>query len=394
MKCLVVTNTDRIINVFFIPHIKLLQRMGYEVSVATALTDIKSLTEALPEVTFYHVPFRRNLNPIDNSNVFLVLRKLFRQEQYDLIHVHTPIASFLVRLAAQKAQPIIYTAHGFHFQENGSTVSNWLYYAAERSMATRTTKLIVINEEDYLQARKIFPPDKIHFINGVGIDANAFNPEKYTASEKNRIREKLGIAEETKVITHLAEFNSNKRQIDIVRAAEQLKEYNQEFIFLLLGDGPLMDEMQHEIKSRNLDQFVRCLGYRTDIEDILSITDIGLLVSIREGLPKSVMEMMAMEIPLIVTDIRGNRDLVQDGENGFVIPIKSPDKLMNSCRTLIYQEDLRKKMGKAGREKILEKFDLPIILNEMKRIYEPTYYHPTNKDVVYEREHNHLKQLP
>ncbi len=77
-------------------------------------------------------------------------------------------------------------------------------------------------------------------------------------------------------------------------------------------------KIKAEIKSRQLEDYVFCLGYREDIDNILSITDIGLLVSLREGLPKSVMEMMAMEIPLVVTDIRGNRDLVINGENGVL----------------------------------------------------------------------------
>ncbi|HAM80049.1 glycosyltransferase family 4 protein [Ornithinibacillus bavariensis] len=391
MKCLVVTNTDRIIKVFFIPHIRLLQNMGFEVSVATAVTDVKSLEKALPGVTFHHIPFQRNLNPFDNAKVYFSLRKLLKQMEYDLIHVHTPIASFLVRLAAQKGQPVIYTAHGFHFHDNGSRISNWLYLTIERVMERKTTKLIVINEEDYLQAKEIFPPDKIYFINGVGIDSSVFNPEKYTNSMKSSIKERLHIDGHKKVITHLAEFNSNKRQIDIVLAAEQLKEYNQEFIFLLLGDGPLKDEIQNEIQSRNLEPYIRCLGYRTDIEDILSITDIGLLVSIREGLPKSVMEMMAMEIPLIVTDIRGNRDLVQS-ENGFIIPIQSPIDLMTSCLTLIQDENLRQTMGRAGRKKILERFDLRIILEELQTVYEASLY-PMARGVVYERQSD-LKQLP
>ncbi|WP_010094028.1 glycosyltransferase family 4 protein [Ornithinibacillus scapharcae] len=370
MKCLVVTNTDRMISLFFIPHIKLLQKMGYDVSIATALQNPRMMKDEFPEISLHHVPFTRDLHPIRNMKAYAAIKKLLQEGKYDIVHVHTPIAAFLVRMAAPKKQQIIYTAHGFHFHEHGSRLSNWIYYVAEKVAASKTRKLIVINEEDFQSAQRFLPIDKIHYIHGVGLDADRFNPRNYSDKNKYELRKELGISNDTIVITHLAEFNENKRQIDIVLAAEELKKHTHNFVVLLLGDGSLAAEIKNEITNRKLEDYVFCLGYRGDIDQILSVTDIGLLVSLREGLPKSVMEMMAMEIPLIVTDIRGNRDLVIDEKNGYVIPIRNPKALMEACLRLIHNGNSRMEMGKRGRERILDKFELDLILVELEKIYE------------------------
>lgn len=345
--------------------------MGYDVSIATFIKDPQVIKKDFPNMTLHHVPFTRDLHPIKNLKAYTTLRNLLREGQYDMVHVHTPIAAFLVRMAAPKKQQTIYTAHGFHFQEHGSKLTNLVYYIAEKLAASKTTKLIVINEEDYRKAQRILPVEKIHYLHGVGLDTEQYNPRNYTDDIKRNIRKELGIAQDTIVITHLAEFNDNKRQIDIVLAAEELKKQSKDFVFLLLGDGPLTTEIKNEIRNRQLEDYVHCLGYRDDINQILSITNIGLLVSLREGLPKSVMEMMAMEIPLVVTDIRGNRDLVENGENGYVIPIKDPISLMEACLDLIQNDELtRLGMGRKGRARILEKYELKLILGELERIYE------------------------
>ena len=389
MKCLIVTTLQRQVQLFLIPHIRMLQEMGYHVTIATSLTDKHQLTKLLPDITLLHLPFSRKVYSLSNLKAFQMLRKLFKKESFSLVHVHSPIASFFTRVAVPKTTKVVYTAHGFHFNENGSKISNRIFYLAERLAAKKTDGLIVINQDDYEKAKGLLPEDKIHYIHGIGVDATYFNPENYSVKEKERLRDSLTIPDNKIVITHVAEFNGNKRQIDIIHAAEKLKKINPNFFILLVGDGVLLEEIQSEIMNRNLIDHVRCLGFRTDIKDLLSITDIGLLVSLREGLPKSVMEMMAMQIPVVVTDIRGNRELVKEGKTGFVIPVRNPDELMNALNKLIQNNLLRNIMGENGRRDILEKYELSIILKETRNVYEAIGLkvnqegrHPVHRDMV------------
>jgi glycosyltransferase involved in cell wall biosynthesis len=364
-----VTTLERQVIMFLVPHIQLLQQMGYQVTVATSITNRDSLTEKLPNVRLYHLPFSRKIYSLTNVKAFLRIKQFLRTEQFNLMHVHSPIASFVSRLAAPKTLPIIYTAHGFHFNENGSKITNTLFYQAEKFVAKKTNRLIVMNEHDYQHALRFLTDERVHFINGIGIDSSYFNPNFYPVEVQQTIKKNLYIPEEIIVITHLAEFNENKRQIDVIKAAEKLKQITNNFLILLIGDGELLEQIKTEIASKNLSKHVRCLGFRTDIRDILGITDIGLLVSLREGLPKSIMEMMAMRIPVVVTDIRGNRELIKDKESGLIIPIKSPAELKKALLLLLENEAYRLGLGANGRNKILEKYDLRLILEETKMVY-------------------------
>ncbi|MGY0691500.1 glycosyltransferase family 4 protein [Virgibacillus sp. FSP13] len=370
MKCLIVTTLDRQVSLFLLPHIDLLRGMGYQVSVATSLANQSQLEERHPAVDFRHIPFSRSIRSPLNIRAFRKIRKLMLQEKFDFVHVHTPIAAFITRLAAPKRQKMIYTAHGFHFNENGSTLTNRLFYFAEKIAARKTDQLIVMNEEDYQKATEFMSLDKIHHIHGIGVDSAYFNKDYSTEAETAQRKEMLGIPKNHKVITHIAEFNENKRQIDVVQATEQLKEVYKDFVILLVGDGVLSDEIKRELKDRELGAYVRCLGFREDIRDILSVTDIGLLVSLREGLPKSLMEMKAMQMPIIVTDIRGNRELVEDGRNGFIVPVKSPKKLMHALHTLLEDEKLCREMGRNGRREVVMKYDVQLILKQTKKVYQ------------------------
>src|SRR5699024_5627389 len=133
-----------------------------------------------------------------------------------------------------------------------------------------------------------------------------YRREKLNINYHKDLKKGLSINANDIVITHIAEFNNNKRQIDIVHAVNKLKNEYKNFKVLLVGRGPNINFIKQQVKNYHLEKYIKVLGHRNDINNLLMITDIGLLISIREGLPRSVMEMMAMEIPVIVTKIRGN----------------------------------------------------------------------------------------
>lgn len=373
-KILIVTTVDRTIRAFLLPHIKHLQANNYKVELATNITDLnikKEIKEALGDVTIHYIPFQRRIFSILNLKAFFLVKRLIKNN-YDLIHVHTPIASFITRLASSKSQKVIYTAHGFHFNEHGNRLTNIFYWIAEKLAGYKTSKLIVINEDDVLQAQRIVPSYKVEYIKGVGIDTDQYNPIKFSGNDKQLFKSMLTIPQDFKVITHIAEFNNNKRQIDVVRACEFIKQDCEKFIVLLIGTGSTLNYIKQEIKNRDLEKHIKCLGYRNDIDKLLSITDIGLLPSLREGLPRSVMEMMAMRVPVIITDIRGNRDLVKDGYNGFLVPIKSPEIIAKRCLKLMEDEKLSKIFARRSYKKLYGEFSLDKVLGKMTQIYQQT----------------------
>ncbi len=304
----------------------------------------------------------------DNLNSYKMLKSIIKD--YHILHLHTPIASFLSRMASSKDHVVIYSVHGFHFNENGMWVTNILYKMAEKIAGLKTQKLIVTNKDDLSAAKKIVPEKKIHYVPGVGLDTRIYDANHFSVEEKLQTKINLGVDPNKKIITHIAEFNHNKRQIDLVNACEILKEKMENFTILFVGNGENFDVVQRNIRERKLDGYIKCLGFRTDIPNILSITDVGLLISVREGLPRSIMEMMAMKIPMIATNIRGNRDLIVNEENGYLIPIKDPQEIAEKCFLLLTDEALSKKIGENGRRKIEQQFSIDHVINEMELIYQ------------------------
>ncbi|MFJ8526933.1 glycosyltransferase [Bacillus sp. NPDC094106] len=370
-KVLIVTTISTTVTAFLIPHIKLLENMGFQVEIATKIIgDERKFRSILKGYEVYNLPFSRSVKSLENVKAYKQMKKLISETDYNFIHVHTPIASFLTRLASKKNTKVIYTAHGFHFNENGSFVTNTVFKLAEKIGALKTDKLIVINKDDYKSGGEIISPTKLRYIKGVGVDMHQYNLQVIDLEAKLKLKKELGIKEDSKIITHIAEFNDNKRQLDIVLAAKELiKKYGDKFVVLLVGTGKMLGDIKNKIKELGLDHNVKCLGFRNDVNQILSITNVGLLVSLREGLPKSVMEMMAMKVPVVLTNIRGNRDLVENSKNGFLVDVKSPQQIAECCYSILTNSKLAENFKESSYKKMLEEYSLEKILHELKQVY-------------------------
>ncbi|MDG5471710.1 glycosyltransferase family 4 protein [Jeotgalibacillus sp. ET6] len=364
---LFVTTIVRTVEAFLIPHIQSFLDQGYEVGVAANIdgTSVDFLTRL--GVKVHHVPFSRSLFHFGNVKSFFKMRRVCKG--YSVLHLHTPIASFLSRMAASSKQKTLYTAHGFHFNEQESWWKNSFFKGMEKVAATKTSELVVTNQDDLKEAQVLFPALSLHYVEGVGVNIEHFSPHRINLKNPRHVRKSLGLLPGTKVIVHIAELNENKRQIDVVEAASLLQKEMTNFVILLIGKGHLQKEIQQEIWNRKLEKHIRCIGFVEDIPSVLNIAHIGLLVSLREGLPRSIMEMMSMEIPVIATNIRGNRDLVQNGKTGYLVDVKSPAQIAQKCRDLLENEEQAKQFGILGRKVIEEQYSLPIILKKMDSIY-------------------------
>lgn len=369
MKILIIATIEATIRSFLIPHIKHLQDKGYEVALASNFEGIDQALYRPLGVEIYHIPFSRNLFDFANAKSFFMIRNLLKSNSFCAIHTHTPIASFLSRLACPSKVKVLYTAHGFHFHENGGKLGNLIYFLAEKIAAYKTDRLIVMNTDDWKAAERLTSSNKVKFIKGIGVDLDYYKLTNETMQED--LRQELHLSPKNVTITYLAEFIDRKRHIDIIRAGEILKQQQiQNFIILLAGSGPNQKAIQEEIDKKDLDQFVKCIGYRRDVVNLLSITDIGLMISSQEGLPRSMMEMMAMKIPVIATDIRGNRDLIVDGHNGYLIEVNNPVMLAKRIMALLEDADLRMHYGWNAQEKMIQECSLKKILSDMNQVYE------------------------
>ena len=319
-KILYITTISDTINAFLVPHIKSLVEQGYKVDCAANI--VEEFSEELIDigVQIFEVPFTRNPLDINNLKAFKKLKKIQENNNYDIVHVHTPIAGMYGRMLKLKFKSLktIYTVHGFHFYK-GAPLLNWLiYYPIEKIMANFTDSMITMNSEDYERAN-LFNVKNVYKVNGVGLDLEKYNSNLF---DKNEVRKKLNLKENDFVIIMIAEVNKNKNHKQMIEAVEILKNRNIDVKVFCLGTGILFDKVKQEIKNKNLENNIHMLGYRNDVNEIICASDIGILMSYREGLPRNIMELMACGKPVIGTNIRGIRDLIKDALNGYLVEVE------------------------------------------------------------------------
>lgn len=368
-RVLFVANLYRHFVAFHLPFIKLLQSWGYEVH-AAAWTDGGGHKDDLEAagVVCHDTRFVRSPVKPQNISAYRDVHRLLLSQEFDLIHVHTPMPAWLARLAAKRTgqRPVLYTAHGLHFYK-GAPWPYWLfYYPAERIAARWTDGLIVMNREDFERAKRMgFVEGKnLFYVHGVGIELKRFCTRP---THIHPIRKELGLDAEDVAIACVAEFTSTKNHGFLLEAWRIAVERRASGQLLLVGDGRLRKVMERKVIKQSIPR-VRFLGVRRDVPQILQASDILVLPSRREGLPRSIMEAMASGKPVVATDVRGARDLVDHGVTGFLTELGDTEGLAEALLRLMRDPALRERMGRAGREKI-EAYSLDRVIQEMSAIY-------------------------
>lgn len=378
-KALIYASVASMIQQFNMENIYLLLKQGYEVDVACNMESGSTISqEKVAEmkrnlksmnVNIYHIPIPRNVTAF--SDIFRsvsITKKIMNERKYDLVHCHSPIGGIICRLANRfcknyKKTKMIYTAHGFHFYK-GAPLKNWLiYYPVEKLCAHFTDILITINKEDYALAKRKLKAKQIEYVPGVGIDTERFSECVINKAEK---RKELAIPEDAMLLLSVGELNKNKNHETVIKALAKL--HNPDIHYLIAGKGKLEDYLNDLIKSLNLENNVKLIGYRTDIAELYKAADICVFPSIREGLGLAAIEGMAAGLPLIVADNRGTRDFCQNNINGLVCNTFSSDEFADAINKLWNDTSLRRKMGNENLN-AAGNFDIKKVNSIMNKIY-------------------------
>lgn len=353
---------------FHIPFMRLLQSWGYEVHAAASPAEGRKDEVEAAGVTCRDVPFARSLTSIENGRAYRLMRRLLRDKKFNLIHVHTPVAAWLTRAAARglRQGPVLYTAHGFHFFR-GAPWTHWaLFYPLERLAVRWTDGLIVLNREDFERAKRMrfVEGENVFLVHGVGVDLEAFKPDPRA---RDRIRSELGLRADDLVALCVAEFTPTKNHRQLLLAWKRVAKEEPSAQLLLVGNGRLRQREESRV-IRDQVRNVRFLGFRRDVPSLLAAADLLVLPSRREGLPRSILEAMAVGLPVVATDVRGCRDLVEHGRNGLLVKVGDVEGLAQAIVTLLGDRELRERMGREGRTKV-EAYSLDRVLEETAAIY-------------------------
>lgn len=310
-KALLVSTVSGFIPQFEMNNVRILQEMGYEVHYASNYhtpsygKDNRRLDGT--GIIRHQIDFVRSPYKPANLKVYRQLKALMKRECFQLVHCHTPMGAVMARLAgkATKTKPIIYTAHGFHFFK-GAPLRNWLfYYPVERWLSRYTTQLICINQEDFERAQKFHAP-YVDYIPGAGI--NLTKIQQTADINRKQKRDSMGLPADKKILLSVGELIPRKNHETAIRAFAKWRDSS--WLYLICGQGELDEYLKKLVEELNLEQQVLFLGYRKDVLEICRISDCFLFPSFQEGLPMAMLEAMACGLPVICSDVRGNRDLM------------------------------------------------------------------------------------
>lgn len=362
-------------------NVKLLQKMGYTVHYASNMHEPNYISDEAKiqdmAVHTHHIEIARSPFLFQtNRKALAQLLKLIDTYQIQAIHCHTPVGGLLGRLSGKlspKPKPIIlYTAHGFHFYKGAPMINLLAYRWVEKYLARYTDILIVINNEDYENAKKLHLKKNgmVFKIPGVGLDRDRFKP--FSENKRKIRRNLLGIEEKDLFLLSIGELNENKNQHIVLEALKKVKQKYQDNFnikYAICGDGFFRNQIEEWIVSMGLTGIVKLYGYCTNIPDILGCADATIFPSKREGLGMAGLESLAMGIPVIASDNRGTREYMVDKKNGFVCKYDDLDGFVKGIEAI-------KNMGSEERIKMkkycqisAKPFDRRCTISKMEKIY-------------------------
>jgi glycosyltransferase involved in cell wall biosynthesis len=319
----------------------------------------------------YHIKtisIARSMNPLLGLLSLVDLVRFFRREKFDIVHVHTPIAALIGRLAAKIAGVpfVIYTAHGFYFHDEMPAWKKWIYVLLERFGGLFTDLLFSQSHEDAHEAisLRIMPSHKVIAI-GNGVDPSQFIGQD--CLKQIEARRLLGIPESAPVIGIVARLVQEKGYKEFFEAAILISRSVPNVYFLVVGERLSSDhsgsiELALAQARKVLGARLIEAGLRKDVSVMLSAMTIFCLPSYREGMPRTIIEAMMMELPVVATNIRGVREEVVDGVTGILVPTRDSSALADALLELLKNPLRAYQMGTEGRIRARKLYDESMIV--------------------------------
>ncbi len=310
--------------------------------------------------TVYVIDTPRGVSPV---GLLLSIGKTFallRRYRFDVIHCHGSVLGVIGRAAALPAGTpiVIHQLHGFHHHEHMGPVGRRLCVLAERVMALVTDRLLFQNHRDVEECvrRRIAPSRKLALI-GNGIQLDAFTPGNPPRNNPP-------------VILCAARFEPVKNHSMLLEAASILRDRGIAFTLRLAGDGELMSACQAWVQDHGLDGHVEFLGYCDDVPALTAGAEVCTLASVKEGLPRAILEAGACGRPIVATDVVGNRDAIVDGVTGYLVPLGATDALADRWQALLRDAELRRRIGRQALAHAREHFDERGVTDRIIAVYD------------------------
>jgi glycosyltransferase involved in cell wall biosynthesis len=312
----------------------------------------------------------RQVSPLHDLRALNQMRRFIRRGNFQIVHTHSSKAGILGRLAARSAgvPVIVHTVHGWSFHDYMSPIVRNLYMVLERWMASFTTALIAVTQRDIekgLQAG-IGVPEDYHLIRSA-IPLDEFDPTRY---DRQAIRKELEIPSGAVVVGNVGRFSQQKNPLDWIRVAGSVARSRPQTHFLLVGDGPLRDEVARALAQENLTGRTTLTGLRRDASRLMAAMDVFMLTSLWEGLPRVLPQALSMGIPVVANRVDGIDEAVQEDISGYLCEPGNVEQMAKQCAYLIDHQNIRVEMGESGHRFASHEFDLNNMIAQIETLYD------------------------
>ena len=356
---------------FLVPYVRHFRALGWRVDGAAHSLSGDARAGEFEQV--HDVPLSRSLKDVRGLVDGAMTLASILESGYDIVHVHTPIASFVTRAMARRVPvttrpAVVYTAHGFHFHREGHPLTNAVFRTAERVAGRWTDRLVVINDEDAAQATRyrLVPPSRLRHMHGIGVDTDWYSRAHVTAEASRVALQEVGVDPERPYFVTVGELNRNKRPTDVVKALSQMQERTPALLFLGSGvERAAVTELA--IQLGVADRVV--IAQVSDVRPFVAPAIALVQASKREGLPRSIMEALSLEVPVIASAARGSRELVGN-DRGVVVPIGAVGEMAAAMDRLARDPKGRLAMGDRGRLLMVRRYDLQQLIKDHERLYD------------------------
>jgi len=313
---------------------------------------------------------RGSLNPFKErvfvDNIYEAIKDL----ELDILHTFTAKPNIYGTFAAKRAGvPVILKlveGLGSFYVEDSlkNRVVRFMMEKLYKKAFKLSQGVVFVNSDDpkYMLEKNIIVDDKVKIIKSVGIDTEEFSP---VGVDTSLLKKSLGLKDEV-VVLMVARAIWHKGVREFYGASKHFD--SKKVKFILVGD---IDTGNHSSASEEflLSSDVLWLGHRDDIKELTALSDIYVLPSYREGVPRTLLEAASMAKPIVTTSTVGCREVVEDGVNGFLVPVKDVDELVKKIKLLVENPILRESMGKEGRKKAVQEFDIKKVVRQYLKLY-------------------------
>jgi glycosyltransferase involved in cell wall biosynthesis len=326
-----------------------------------------------------YAPLHARVSPLDDARGFLELARIFRAERPQVVHAFDTKAGVWGCLAARTVGvPVaLGTVNGLGFLFREDTWKRRLLarsYRLLQWLACAASNATVFQNPDDARVfveRRLVRAERVVLVPGSGVRTDQLDPKRFDPAQRERLRAELGVSPADVVVTMVTRVIRSKGVLDLLAVARALRATHPQARFLLVGahEPESMDRLA-DAELRALESELIWVGQRNDVPALLAASDAMAFPSgYGEGIPRVLLEAAAMALPIVTTDAPGCREVVEPGRSGFLVPIGDVPALAQAVTRLVDDAELRERLGAAGRERAVARFDLAVVCEKTRELY-------------------------